>query len=231
MEFHMGSLSAPAKISAGLELVRLVRHHMPENTAANLLSDQVEERALELRAVLDTPSEQDLYMRELEETQRARDNAYRAMIMVLQAHILCPGSEEDRADAEHVMQKFHPIDFIVGSLLSDYSVLYHRLVWLHEDAQLKVLRKFHLMDFLGRLEKLQGDFDTLLDKRVSTRESQGVSLLRASRPLDRSVQTLLAFVKETCEPECFQKILAPLLEAQQMTFVETSDPDNPIPLY
>jgi hypothetical protein len=216
MEPNVGSLSSQAKIIAGLQIVSLIRANLPENSAANLLADQVEERANELKAILDSPSEQDLYMQELEECQARRDNAYRAIIMILQANKLCPEDEAARIEADRILQQIHPIDFIVGALLSDTNVLYHRLVWLQDEEQMKTLRRFGLLPFLHRLEEEQNRFDNLLDKRVSARESRGVSLLRLSRPLDRSLQTLLAFIRETCDPSCYQRLQAPLIEAQQM---------------
>jgi len=167
-------------------------------------------------------------MQELEESQARRDNAYRAIIMILQANKLCPEDEETRIEADRILQQIHPIDFIVGALLSDTNVLYHRLVWLQDEEQMKTLRRFGLMPFLHRLEEEQNRFDNLLDKRVTARESRGVSVLRLSRPLDRALQTLLAFIRETCDPACYQRLQAPLIEAQQMA--GTPGEDAP-PLY
>ncbi len=229
MTLHMGVIPPELKIPAIEKMIRMVRDQCANNTAANLLADQLEERVSELRMILDTPTEQDLYMKELESVQKQRDDAYRAIIMVLQAHILCPESNEDREPAKGILQKLHPIDFITGSLLSDITVLYHRLVWLQEDEQMEWLKKFHLLPFVNRLEEMQNQFDTLMEKRVTARESQGVSLLRATRPLDRAAQTLLAFVKETCEPSCYDQLLAPLLEAQSQAG-NLPNPDS-FPLY
>jgi len=228
MDSLVAPLSAQSKVIAGLQIVSLVRENLRENSAANLLADQVEERATELKLILEAPSEQDLYMQELEEVQARRDNAYRAMIMILQAHKVCPENELDGQEADRILQQFHPIDFIVGSLLSDTSVLYHRLVWMQDEEQMTTLRRFHMLPFLHRLEEEQNQFDTLLDKRVTARESRGVSLLRSSRPLERTLQTLLAFIRETCDPACYQRMCSPLVEAQQTPI--TSATDAP-PLY
>ncbi|PKN25286.1 MAG: hypothetical protein CVU65_09235 [Deltaproteobacteria bacterium HGW-Deltaproteobacteria-22] len=228
MEPNVGSLSSQAKVLAGLQIVALIRENLPDNTAANLLADQVEERANELKAILEAPSEQDLYMQELEEVQAHRDNAYRAMIMILQANKICPEDEDARLEADRILQQIHPIDFIVGALLSDTTVLYHRLVWLQDEEQMKTLRRFGLLPFLHRLEEKQNRFDNLLDKRVTARESRGVSVLRVSRPLDRSLQMLLAFIRETCEPACYLHLQSPLIEAQQMA---GTPGDEVAPLY
>jgi hypothetical protein len=225
---NVGTLSTHAMVFAGLQIVALVRENLRDNSAANLLADQVEERAKELSLILEAPTEADLYMQELEDTQARRDNAYRAMIMVLQANKLCPEDEDARLEADRILTQIHPIDFIVGALLSDTNVLYHRLVWLQDEAQMKTLHRFHLLPFMQRLEEEQNRFDALLDKRVTARESRGVSVLRASRPLERALQTLLAFIRETCDPPCYQRFSAPLVEAQQ-TPVSTNE-DAP-PLY
>ncbi len=227
MDIAVGSLPTKAKVMASLEMVALVRSIQPDNTAANLLADQIEERAQELKLILEAPTEQDLYMKELEEAQARRDNAYRAIIMILQAHVLCPEDPGSQKDADRILHQIHPIDFIVGSLLSDTNILYHRLVWLQEDEQLKIMQRFHLLPFLHRLEEEQNRFEVLLDKRVTARESRGVSVLRASVPLDRFLQTLLAFIRETCDPHCYQRLQAPLIEAQQMSVASSEVPTLP----
>jgi hypothetical protein len=63
---------------------------------------------------------------------------------------------------------------------------------------------------------------------VTARESRGVSVLRVSRPLDRSLQMLLAFIRETCEPACYLHLQSPLIEAQQMA---GTPGDEVAPLY